>query len=145
MNIMSQKHNFTKLVNVSDYSHNNIIQLQQTLENANIYNELDHDLNNDPNANYNILENHIKCAIEEAIPSKKVRFNKYKHRKSPWITNGILKSIKYRDNLYKNLKVMQPNSLEYSQSKLNLSTYNRILKNSIISAKKLHYGKCFSR
>ena len=40
---------------------------------------------------------------------------------------------------------MQPNSLEYSQSKLNLSTYNRILKNSIISANKLHYGKCFSR
>ena len=39
---------------------------------------------------------------------------------------------------------MQPNSLEYLQSKLNLSTYNRILKNSIISAKKLHYGKCFS-
>ena len=70
MNIMSQKHNFTKLVNVSDYSHNNIIQLQQTLENANIYNELYHDFNNDPNANYNILENHIKSAIEEAIPSK---------------------------------------------------------------------------
>ena len=142
---MSQKHNFTKFVNMSDYSHNNIIQLQQTLENANIYNELDHDLNNDPNANYNILENHIKSAIEESIPSKKVRFNKYKHRKSPWITNSILKSIKYRDNLYKNLKVMQPNSLEYSQSKLNLSTYNIILKNSIFSAKKLHYGKCFSR
>ena len=59
MNIMSQKHIFTKFVNVSDYSHNNIIQLQQSLENANIYDELDHDLNNDPNENYNILENHI--------------------------------------------------------------------------------------
>ena len=88
---------------MSDYTHNNIIQLQQTPDNADIYNELDHDLNNDPNENYNILENHIKTAIEEAIHSKKVRFNKYKHRKSPWITNGTLKSIKYRDNLYKNL------------------------------------------
>ena len=35
---MSQKHNFTKFVNVSDYSRNNNTQLQQTLENANIYN-----------------------------------------------------------------------------------------------------------
>ena len=145
MKILGRKHNFTKFVNVSDYSHNTIIQLQQTLENANIYDELDHDLNNDPNENCNVLENHIKSAMEEAIPSKKVRFNKYKHRKSPWITNGKLKSIKYRDNLYKKFKVMLPNSLEYSQSKLNLSTYNRILKNSISSAKKLHYGKCFSR
>ena len=69
MTIMSQKHNFTKFVNVSDYSRNNNSQLQQTLENANIYNELVHDLNNDPNGNYNILENHIKSAIEETIPS----------------------------------------------------------------------------
>ena len=44
------KHNFTKFVNVSDYSYiNNFMQLQQTLENANIYNELDHDLNHDLN------------------------------------------------------------------------------------------------
>ena len=128
VNIMSQKHNFNTFVNVSDYSHNNIIQLQQTLENSNIYNELDndHDLNNDPNENDNILKIHIKSAMEEAIPSKKVRFNKHKHRKIPWITNGILKSMKYGDNLYENLKVMQPNSLEYSQSKLNISTHNRI-------------------
>ena len=142
---MSQKHNYTKFVDLSDYSYDNIMTLKQTLENVDIYDKLDHNSNNDPNENYNILETTIQSAIVEAIPSKKIRFNKYKHRKSPWITNGILRSIKYRDNLYKHFKVMQPNSPEYSQSKLNLSIYNRILKNSIISARKLYYGKCFSR
>ena len=57
----------------------------------------------------------------------------------------VYRNLQYHDNLYKNLKVMLPNSLEYSQSKLNLSTYNNILKNSIISIKTFHYGKCFSR
>ena len=32
---------------------------------------------------------------------KSVKFNKYTHSKSKWITKGILKSIKYKDNLYK--------------------------------------------
>ena len=145
LDLMSPKHNYTKFVDLPDYSYDKIMKLKQTLENVDIYDKLDHNSNNDPNENYNILETTIKSAIDEAIPSKKIRFNKYKHRKSPWITNGILKSIEYRDNLYEHLKVMQPNSPEYSQSKLNLSAYNIILKNSIISAKKLYYGKCFSR
>ena len=117
------------------------MKLQLTLENADIYNKLDLDLKNDPNEKYDILDNIIKSAIDEAISSEKIRFNQYKHRKSSWITNSILKSMTYRNNLFKNLKVMQPHSLEFSQSKLNLSTSNRILRNSIISAQKLYYGK----
>ena len=77
MNIISQKHNFTKFVNKSDYSYNNIMKFKQTTESAYIYNELDHDLNNDPSENYDILENHIKSAIEEPILSNKIRFNEY--------------------------------------------------------------------
>ena len=83
--------------------------MHYVFKNVGIYDKLDHNSNNDPNENYNILETTIKSAIDEAIHSKQIRFNKYKHRKLPWITNGILKSINYRDNLYKHLKVMQPN------------------------------------
>ncbi len=38
------------------------------------------------------------------MPSKLVKYRKYKHKKSKWITQGIIKSIHYRDNLYKNTK-----------------------------------------
>ncbi len=34
-----------------------------------------------------------------------VRFNKNKHKKSKWITSGLITPIKYRDNLYKKLKL----------------------------------------
>ena len=69
---MSQKHNYTKSVDLSDYSYGNIMKLKQTLENVDIYDKLDHNSNNDPNENYNILETIIKSAIDEAIPSKKI-------------------------------------------------------------------------
>ena len=36
------------------------------------------------------------------LPTKGVRLNKNKHKKSKWMTNGILKSIKKKINYTKN-------------------------------------------
>ena len=65
---------------------------------------MDTDENADPNYNYTILENILITALNKYIPLWKVKFNKYKHKKCKWITTGILKSIKFRDNLYRRLK-----------------------------------------
>ncbi len=56
---------------------------------------------------------------------------------SPWITKGIIRSIQYRDNLYKNHKMTASNSPEFDIQKINLKTYNNILKKSIRLAKKI--------
>ena len=66
-----------------------------------------------------------------------VKFNKYKHKKSKWITYGILKSIRFRDNLYTKLKLTNPVLREYEILYINLQTYNTILKRSIRVAKQL--------
>ena len=66
---------------------------------------------------------------------------KHKHKKSAWITIGILKSIKYRDNLLMKLKHTDPNSANY----LNLKTYNNILKNSIRKAKQMYFTILFNK
>ena len=42
------------------------------------------------------------------MTGKFVKFNKYKHKKSKWITYGILKSIRFRDNLYKKIENNEP-------------------------------------
>ncbi len=39
-----------------------------------------------------------------------------------------MKSVQYRDNLYKKLKMSIPLSLEYFKHKTNHTTYNNILK-----------------
>ena len=61
------------------------------------------DLTVDPNINCNISENNIITAINNHMPIKTVKYHKHKHKKSKWITYGIMISIKYRDRLYADL------------------------------------------
>ena len=76
---------------------------------------------------------------------KSLRFNKYKYRRSPWILEGILISIKYRDTLYKSLKSLSTDDIQYIAKKINLQTYNRILKRSIRLAKVKYFQHCFNK
>ncbi len=54
------------------------------------------------------------------MPCKIIKFNKYKYKKSKWITAGIIKSIQYRDNLYKTNKMTDNDSELYATQKINL-------------------------
>ena len=104
---------------------------------------MDNDISADPNINYNILETTIKNAKDKYLPIKIVRFNKHKHKKSNWITTGIIKSIKFRDKLYRKLKQCNPNSPIYFTHEINLRTYARLLKKTIREAKKQYYANRF--
>ena len=55
-----------------------------------------------------------------------------------WITQGILRSIQYRDKLYKQLKLTHKNSSNYEITNINLKTYNAVLKHTIRAAKKVY-------
>ena len=86
------------------------------------------------------------CAPKTSTcPVKWVKFNKYKHKKSSWITQGLLNSIKYRDKLYKRLKLTDPNSANDDTININLKTYNGILKTSIRAAKQTYFELRFIR
>ena len=79
------------------------------------------------------------------MTGKLVKFNTYKHKTSKWITYGILKSIRFRDNLYKKLKLTNPVLREYDILYTNLQTYNKILKRSIREAKQRFLESTFNR
>ena len=93
-----------------------------------------------PNATYDKLLSIIDNARRKHTPSKRVKFHRHKHKKQEWITKGILKSIKFRDNLYKQITITDRNSISYNIHKTNLSTYNRILKQSIRIARNIYYS-----
>ena len=97
-----------------------------------------------PNVNYNILLSVLEESKQKHISAKIVKFHKHKHKKTGWITKGILKSIKYRDSLYKKIKISQIGTVEYNTNKINLRTYNKILK-SIRIAKINYYSSCFNK
>ena len=63
------------------------------------------DLTTDPSLAYDKLVNAISSCKEKHLKPKYVKFKKYKHRKSPWITTEILRSMKSRDELYKKIKI----------------------------------------
>ena len=113
---------------------------------ANVFAKLNPDISANPNENYDILlEKIIVHNINKHFPRRQVKFNKYKHKKNTWITKGILHSIKFRDNLYRELKKACPNSDIYSTIKVNLRTYNKILKRNILLAKQMHYKIKFDK
>ena len=79
------------------------------------------------------------------MPYKKIKNNKYKQKRSNWVTNGIIKSIQYRDKLYKSSKQTLYNTPSYFTLKQNLKVYNRILRPCIREAKSNFYHKQFQK
>ena len=63
------------------------------------------------------------------------RFNKKKHKKTPWITAGILKSIKRRNKLYNNFKQTQIDTVNYVTKKSNFNQYKNRFDKIIALAK----------
>lgn len=99
----------------------------------------------DPNYNYDVFDNVIKAALDKHMPSKLVKFKKHKHRKSDWITQGIIHSIKFRDKMYQRFRATPVTDVLHNTLKVNLQTYNRILKQSIRRAKANYYKTRFDK
>ena len=120
-------------------------KVKNELIECDLYGKLDTCISAHINANYDIFHNAIKQAKNKHMPCKLIKFNKYKHKKSKWITQGLLKSIRSRDTLYARLKRLQPNTIEHNTLLINLRTYNNILKRSIRTAKTLYFEITFQK
>ena len=113
------------------------------MQSYNVISLMDNNVTSDPNDNYNILLEELKKAIDKHMPMKTVKFDKYRHKKETWITSGILKSIRYKDKLYRQLKMTDPLIPQYNFLKTNLKTYSTILKRNIRLAKNMYYTNMF--
>ena len=136
-----------RYINSTTYKEGAFTNLASELKNTHIWSNLNENPTADPNLSYrpNVFIEILQSAKEKHLPSKLIRLKKYKHKKCTWITMGILKSIKFRDNLYITLKMSEPDTQEYAHVLTNLRTYNRILKCCIRTAKKLHYEQLFHK
>ena len=78
-------------------------------------------LSTEPDIDYERFEKIITEMYDEYFLEKCVKFNKYTHKLSNWITSRILKSIEFRDKLYKRLKTYSPKKSEYERLTHNLN------------------------
>ena len=142
-NIVSEKPPKFKQIQIqSETAINNFVS---EISNYNFLEKLDLSDNGDPNTNYKTLEALITEIKNKHLPYKTVKVHKHKHKLCPWISKGIIQSIKFRDNLYKRLKYTEVGSAEYCTLKTNLQSYNRILKKSIRTAKSMYYHNKFNQ
>ena len=77
------------------------------------------------------------------LAPKTVRFKKYKHRLSPCITDGILRSINYRDQLFRKVRPIPNGTDLHSSLSANVSSYQPKLKKTIRMAKCKYYADQF--
>ena len=145
--LTSQRKYPTRSIKIQTWNAESIHHFQTELNSANIYELLDTTLTADPTINLNILNDMISKAKNKHLPYRTVKFNKHKHKhkNSNWITKGIVRSIKYRDKLYLQLKRTPVDSERHNILKLNLKTYQSILKRLIRDAKKQYYQKQFEK
>ena len=140
--VHNSKTKFTRIFKQND---DVIQQIKNEMNSSELHKKLDTSQTANPNASYNVILEVIETARKKHMTGKFIKFNKYKHKKSKWITYGILKSIRFRDNLYKKLKLTNPVLREYEILYINLQTYNKILKRSIRVAKQLFLESTFNR
>ena len=131
-----------KYIEVKQTSHVSINNFKNEIADSDIYSEINRDIDSVPNINYDIIHNILKSATKQHLAPKIGKFNKRRHKKSQWITQGIVKSISYRDKLYKPYKTTSTNTDAHERIKINL---NKILKANIRMAKRNHYYSLFEK
>ena len=97
--------------NMRMFTDNNMQGFVEELEDVDWHQVFDHDTTADPIITY---DHHFSNKLDEIVYkhflSKCVKFNKYKHKKSKWMTHDLLMKIKERDKLYVEFNKTQPDT-----------------------------------
>ena len=126
-----------------DGSLNNFIT---EVRNMNISELLNSNINANPTENYELFSRLEQEAKTKHLPIKRIKFNKHKHKKYKWITNGILKSIKTKNIIYKMLKQTNPpNVAAFETLKRRFNRFHNILRQNTKEAKQIYYLRIFEK
>lgn len=131
-----------KYVYINSSSPEGLVNCKTNLTYIN-FNELLDPEHSDVNSNYSKFIDTLCEIKQQYIPYKRVKFNKYKHAKSEWITPEILKSTEFRDELYLKFVNAPFGTQQKMDLETNLNTYNNILKSMIRVAKQRHFNEVF--
>ena len=137
IDVLMHKHKYITIQTKSDEAK---AMFRSTFKNKHVLNKLDAE-STDPNHNYEILEVALRESLIECFPTRTVRFNVKRHKKTAWITSGIIKSINHRNKLFR-----QTNSdaFCYIEKQTAFNRYRNELKKTITHAKRLHYKTIFN-
>ena len=99
---------------------------------------------NDPDMAYNKFIDTYLEKVDKCMPLKTCKFNKFKHKVEPWITKGLLKSLRTKNKLYtKYIKCLSPTEklVKENNFKIYRNIYNKLIK----KAKEIHWHNAFQQ
>ena len=111
-----------------------LLSVKHDVHTPDIYNKMEKSPDADTIFNYNRIDKIIETTKNKHMHTKVVKFHKYRHAKSNWITKGLIRSTKYIDTLYKQLNMLHPDSVQHNTCCTNLKTCKVILKKNIRKA-----------
>ena len=133
-----------KLIKIEQRGEIAIQKFVEELKSMKIFDELNQNINNSPEDNYNKFASLLNHAREKQLPIKLVKYNKKKHKKSCWMTNGILKSINTKDKLYKIcIQADKTNVDRFNTLMSDYQAYRARLRKTIREAKRMFYARTF--
>jgi len=133
-----------KCITIENRDEVSINKFIDELKILNIYEQMNKTINSNPQDNYEVFSLLVKYAKEKHLPKKEVKFNRKKHKKAKWLTNGILNSINTKNRLYKVfIQADIGNGIMYNVLKDKYKCYRATLRKSIREAKRLYYMRIF--
>ena len=129
-----------KFINIQKTDPLSVDNFRNELREQNMYDRMHQPLDSNPNDNYEIFITLFQLAKNKHLPMKSVRYQKRKHKKSKWMTTGILNSINTKDGLYKTLLKTDSNTDDYNVAKANIKRYREILRNRLKKANMYYKG-----
>ena len=127
-------------------SHTSIKNFVDEFDSIKMYDKLNQNINESPEDNYNRFANLVNSAREKHLPTKIVKYNKKKHKKSCWMTYGILESINNKNRLYKRFIQTDKSNIElFNTLKNEYHIYRARLRRTIREAKRIFYTRTFLR
>ena len=132
---------YPKNVTYRPYTDKNISKFNEKLMNTDFNEFYSIDC---PNEAYEKLIDRYNTLLDETIPVKTTKFNKYKHSFNPWATKGLRISIKHRDKLHSKIKKAK-NDKERKKLEHTYDQYRSFLHKIIKAAKRQHVKERFEK
>ena len=115
-------------------------EFDEELESINWSEEIKHDMDTDTSCSFFL--NKINILLDEMAPLKKVTKKEISLQRKPWITHGILQSMKIRDRTYKEF-ASETNEIKRKE----LGTLYKEYRNKIVTllrtSKRKHFAEFF--
>ena len=130
-----------KTVTYRAFTEKNIAKFNEKLMNSDfnqVYN------NTCPNKAYDELIEKYTKIMNDTIPMKTTKFDKYKHNVNPWATKGIRNSIKHRDKLHMKIKRAK-NDKQRKKLEAEYNDYRSFLQKVIKIAKRNYEKERFEK